>query len=158
VGDVLVDYFSEIKAGMDYGSLQGLAYRIVLVFWWEVLQINPDQQDLRSGSGDGRDMAGTVLDPHRRLPRREIHSRLFAVCGFLPGPGGVVARRTGPVGNLARSRVPWLAASRSCLQGTARRVPHPAPHPDGDAAPAGARGRGNTSQVLAHCCGSVSRP
>ena len=32
---------------MDYGSLKGLAYRLVRLFWWEVLQINPDQADLR---------------------------------------------------------------------------------------------------------------
>jgi len=35
VRDVLVDYLSEIKAGMDYGSPQGLAYRLARLFWWE---------------------------------------------------------------------------------------------------------------------------
>ena len=47
VRDVLVEYLSEVKPGMDYSSLSGLAYRLVRLFWWEVLQINPEQQDLR---------------------------------------------------------------------------------------------------------------
>lgn len=79
VRDLLVDYLNELKPGMDYASLSGLAYRLVRLFWWEILQINPSQADLR-------------LDPHtiatwrERLavtsdgrPRREIHSILFAI-------------------------------------------------------------------------------
>ncbi len=82
VRDVLVDYFSEIKTGMDYGSLQGLAYRIARLFWWEVLQINPDQQDLRldpATAATWREQLAVTTDG---LPRREIHSILFAVRGF----------------------------------------------------------------------------
>lgn len=32
---------------MDYSSLEGLAYRLVRLFWAEVININPGQQDLR---------------------------------------------------------------------------------------------------------------
>ncbi|HEX2297325.1 MAG TPA: site-specific integrase, partial [Pseudonocardiaceae bacterium] len=82
VRDLLVDYLGELKPGMDYGSLQGLAYRLVRLFWWEILQINPDQADLR-------------IDPHTATvwrerfaittdgrPRRELHSTLFAIRGL----------------------------------------------------------------------------
>jgi integrase len=82
VRDVLVDYFSEIKSGMDYGSLQGLAYRIARLFWWEVLQINPGQKDLRldpATAATWRERLAVTTDGR---PRREIHSTLFAVRGF----------------------------------------------------------------------------
>ncbi len=82
VRDVLVDYFSEIKTGMDYGSLQGLAYRIARLFWWEVLQINPDQQDLRLDPATAATWRERLAVTTDGLPRREIHSILFAVRGF----------------------------------------------------------------------------
>ena len=82
VRDLLVDYFEEIRPGMDYGSLEGLAYRLVRLFWWEILQINPQQTDLR--------LAPEVITAWReRLAlttdgreRREVHSILFAVRGL----------------------------------------------------------------------------
>ncbi len=82
VRDLLVDYFEEIRPGMDYGSLEGLAYRLVRLFWWELLQINPQQTDLR--------LAPEVITAWReRLAlttdgreRREVHSILFAVRGL----------------------------------------------------------------------------
>ena len=40
-------HLSELKPSMDYGTLEGWAYRLVRLFWWEVLQINPAQTDLR---------------------------------------------------------------------------------------------------------------
>ncbi|HEY3688830.1 MAG TPA: hypothetical protein VGL46_00770 [Pseudonocardiaceae bacterium] len=49
VRDVLVDYLSEIKPGMDYGLLHGVAYRLVRLSWWQFLQINPTQANLRLG-------------------------------------------------------------------------------------------------------------
>jgi hypothetical protein len=82
VRDVLVDYFSEIKSGMDYGSLQGLAYRIAPLYWWEVLQINPDQQDLRLDPATAATWRERLSITTDGLPRREIHSTLFAVRGF----------------------------------------------------------------------------
>jgi integrase len=82
VRDLFVDYLGELKPGMDYASLAGLAYRMIRLFWWEILQINPAQADLR-------------IDPHtatiwrERLAitsdgrsRREIHSTLFAIRGL----------------------------------------------------------------------------
>ena len=36
VRDLLVDYLEEIRAGMDYCSLENLAYRLARLFWWEV--------------------------------------------------------------------------------------------------------------------------
>lgn len=47
VKDLLTDYLSELKPSMDYGSLESLAYRLVRLFWGQVLEINPLQQDLR---------------------------------------------------------------------------------------------------------------
>jgi integrase len=82
VRDLLVDYLGELKPSMDYGTLEGWAYRLVRLFWWEVLQINPDQQDLRL---DPRVVTGwrerLALTTDGK-PRREIHSVLFAVRGM----------------------------------------------------------------------------
>jgi hypothetical protein len=82
VRDVLVDYLSEIKAGMDYGSLHGLAYRIARLFWWEVLQINPAQKDLRLDTATAATWRERLAVTTDGRPRREIHSILFAVRGF----------------------------------------------------------------------------
>lgn len=46
VRDLLVDYLEELQPGMDYSSLEGLAYRLARLFWWEILQINTGQADL----------------------------------------------------------------------------------------------------------------
>lgn len=77
--DLLVDYLGEVRVGMDYSSLEGLAYRLARLFWWEVLQINPGQATLHLDHA-------TVTAWRERLalttdgrPRREIHSTLFAV-------------------------------------------------------------------------------
>jgi hypothetical protein len=37
VRDLLVDYLRELKPSMDYGTLEGWAYRLVRLFWWEIL-------------------------------------------------------------------------------------------------------------------------
>lgn len=82
VRDLLVDYFEEIRPGMDYASLEGLAYRLARLFWWQVLQINPDQADLRLSpevATAWRERLATTTDGRER---REIHSILFAVRGF----------------------------------------------------------------------------
>lgn len=79
VCDLLVDYLSELKPGMDYGCLQGLAYRLVRLFWWEIMQINPDQTDLRIDPPTmtaWRERFAVTTDGR---PRRELHSTLFAV-------------------------------------------------------------------------------
>lgn len=82
VRDLLVDYLRELKPAMDYGSLEGWAYRLVRLFWWEVLQINPHQADLRLApevAAEWRERLAVTTDG---LPRREIHSILFAVRGM----------------------------------------------------------------------------
>jgi len=82
VRDLLVDYLEEIRPGMDYGSLEGLAYRLVRLFWWEVLQINPAQADLRLSPQTvtaWREQLAVTTDGRER---REVHSVLFAIRGF----------------------------------------------------------------------------
>lgn len=82
VRDLLVDYLSELKPSMDYGTLEGWAYRLVRLFWWEVLQINPDQQDLRLDPAvvtTWRERLALTTDGKQR---RDIHSVLFAVRGM----------------------------------------------------------------------------
>jgi hypothetical protein len=129
VRDLLVDYLGELKPGMDYGSLQGLAYRLVRLFWWEILQINPDQADLR-------------IDPHTATawrerfavatdgrPRRELHSTLFAIRGlYATSPSGPT--RTPSAGASAappaRSHAPSPALPRPTSAG-GRRGCRPAP-------------------------------
>ena len=79
VRDLLVDYLNEIRPSMDYSSLEGLAYRLARLFWWQVLQINPDQQGLSLGPATAvawREQLAVTTDGR---PRREVHSILFAV-------------------------------------------------------------------------------
>lgn len=64
---------------MDYGSLEGLAYRLGRLFWAEVLDINPDQQNLHLApdvAAQWRERVKATLDG---LPRRETASAYFAV-------------------------------------------------------------------------------
>ncbi|WP_375504590.1 tyrosine-type recombinase/integrase [uncultured Jatrophihabitans sp.] len=82
VRDLLVDYLDEIRPGMDYGSLEGLAYRLVRLFWCNVVQINPEQADLRLSPAVAtawRERLALTMDGS---PRRETHSVLFAIRGF----------------------------------------------------------------------------
>ena len=82
VRDLLVDYLEEIRPGMDYGSLDSLAYRLVRLFWWEILQINPQQADLRLPAEvitTWRERLALTTDGRER---REVHSILFAIRGF----------------------------------------------------------------------------
>lgn len=80
--DLLIDYLEEVRPGMDYGSVESLAYRLVRLFWWEVLQINPTQVDLSLT----RDVATTWRErlalTTTGAPRRETHSTLLAVRAF----------------------------------------------------------------------------
>lgn len=82
VRDLLVGYFEEIQPGMDYSSLEGLAYRLARLFWWEILQINPGQADLALSAEvvtAWRERLALTLDGRAR---REVHSILFAVRGM----------------------------------------------------------------------------
>lgn len=79
VRDLLVDYFTEIKDGMEYGSLSSLAYRLVRLFWVGVLEINPDQADLNLSKEVAlawRESLAVTLDGQ---PRQEMHSTIFGV-------------------------------------------------------------------------------
>jgi hypothetical protein len=77
--NLLVDYLDEIRPGMDYGSLEGLAYRLVRLFWWEVLQINPEQADLRLSPDVATAWRERLAMTTNGRPRREIHSILIAI-------------------------------------------------------------------------------
>jgi integrase len=82
VRDLLVDYLNELKPGMDHASLTGLAYRLVRLFWWEILQINPAQADLRIDLHTAtawRERFAVTTDGRARS---EIHSTLFAIRGL----------------------------------------------------------------------------
>lgn len=79
VRDLLVDYLSELRPGMDYGSLEKVAYRLARLFWWELLQLNPDQQDLRLTpdlATRWRERLSVTTDGKNR---QEVHSILFAI-------------------------------------------------------------------------------
>lgn len=82
VRDVLVGYLEELQPNMDYGSLEGLAYRLARLFWWEILQINPGQANLAISAEvvtAWRERLALTLDGR---PRREVHSTLFAIRGM----------------------------------------------------------------------------
>jgi integrase len=79
VRDLLIDYLEELKPNMDYSSLEGLAYRLVRLFWAEVLEINPAQENLPLApdvAAKWRERVKVTLDG---LPRRETASTYFAV-------------------------------------------------------------------------------
>lgn len=82
VRDLLVDYLRELKPSMDYGTLEGWAYRLVRLFWWEILQINPDQADLHVSAAVAAEWRERLAVTTDGQPRREIHSILFAVRGM----------------------------------------------------------------------------
>jgi hypothetical protein len=82
VRDLLVDYLRELKPSMDYGTLEGWAYRLVRLFWWEILQINPDQADLHVSAAVAAEWRERLAVTTDGQPRREIHSVLFAVRGM----------------------------------------------------------------------------
>ncbi|MBT2586492.1 tyrosine-type recombinase/integrase [Arthrobacter sp. ISL-95] len=76
---LLIDYLEELKPSMDYGSLEGIAYRLVRLFWAEVIDINPEQQDLRLSAEVAAQWRERV---HRTLegrPRGDTASTYFAV-------------------------------------------------------------------------------
>jgi len=82
VRDLLVDYLRELKPSMDYGTLEGWAYRLVRLFWWEILQINPDQADLHVNAAVAAEWRERLAVTTDGQPRREIHSILFAGRGM----------------------------------------------------------------------------
>ncbi len=82
VRDVMIDYLTEIRPGLDYGSWVHHVHTLGRAFWWEILQINPKQSDLRLAPH-------VVVQWRQRLavtaaggPRRDVHSLLFRVRAF----------------------------------------------------------------------------
>lgn len=91
VRDLLVDYLRELKPSMGYGTLEGWAYRLVRLFWWEVLQINPAQANLHLSPETAMEWRERARGDHRWAAA--AGDPFDPVCG--PGdvsrPGGVVA-------------------------------------------------------------------
>lgn len=79
VRDMLVDYLEELKPNMDYGSLESLAYRLIRLFWAEILDINPDQQNLHLAPGVAVKWRERIKVTLAGVPRRETASTYFAV-------------------------------------------------------------------------------
>ncbi|WP_298867630.1 tyrosine-type recombinase/integrase [uncultured Microbacterium sp.] len=79
VRELLIDYLNEVKPGMDYGSLEGLAYKLVRVFWCEVLAINPDQTDLRLSKEVATAWMERLQTTIDGSPRQDTGSVLFSV-------------------------------------------------------------------------------
>lgn len=79
VTNMLIDYLEELKPNMDYSSLEGLAYRLIRLFWAEILDINPDQQDLRLAPHVAAQWRERIKVTLSGLPRRETASTYFAV-------------------------------------------------------------------------------
>lgn len=82
VRNLLVDYLAEIRPGMDYGSLEGVAYRLVRLFWWQVLQIEPTQQNLRLSPSTAAEWLRCVQVNLDGSPRLDQFSVLQAVRAF----------------------------------------------------------------------------
>ena len=152
VRDLLVDYLEEVRPGMDYASLEGLAYRLARLFWWEVLQVNPEQADLRlapevatawrerlslttDGSAPPRDPFDLDRDPQ-----------------LLPRSGRVVSRRPRALGRLgfALSSLRVLFPARRRRSSGARKARCATTHADAHPAVAGLR-CGRERSEAPHC-------
>jgi hypothetical protein len=94
VRDLLVDYLRELKPSMDYGSLEGWAYRLVRLFWWEVLERRRATRpggELRTATGEEwaefenhfllRKVA--LGDCHRPYGTPCVHEHACVKCRFL---------------------------------------------------------------------------
>jgi hypothetical protein len=79
VRDLLIDYLEQLKPNMDYGSLEGIAYRLVRLFCAEVIDIHPDQKDLRLPPAVAAQWRERIQLTLEGRTRREISSTYFAV-------------------------------------------------------------------------------
>ncbi|MFJ8819161.1 tyrosine-type recombinase/integrase [Amycolatopsis thermoflava] len=82
VREVLVDYLAEVRPGLDYGSWLHYAYTLGRAFWWEILQINPDQLDLRLAPEVASEWRRRIALTSTGQPRKDVHSLLFRVRAF----------------------------------------------------------------------------
>jgi integrase len=82
VRDLLVDYLAEIRPSVDYSTLENLAYLLGRLFWWTVLQVNPDQQDLRLAPETASGWRDRLALTRAGSARQDIHAALSTVRAF----------------------------------------------------------------------------
>ncbi|WP_199515948.1 tyrosine-type recombinase/integrase [Nucisporomicrobium flavum] len=82
VREVIIDYLSEIRPGLDYGSWVHHVHTLGRAFWWEILQINPDQADLRLAPHVVAQWRERLAVTAAGGTRRDVHSLLFRVRAF----------------------------------------------------------------------------
>ena len=116
VRDLLIEYLEEVKPGMDYASLQSLAYQLVRLFWAEIIDINPAQKDLRLApdvARQWRERMRTTLEAGLEATRRRPSSRSGPCTGTSPN-GRTRNQSVGPSGSrpsLCRTRNPGTRPS-----------------------------------------------
>lgn len=79
VRDLLIDYLEELKPNMDYSSLESLSYRLIRLFWAEVLDINPAQKNLHLAPDVAVQWRERIRTTLGGRPRKETASTFFAV-------------------------------------------------------------------------------
>ena len=82
VRDLLVDYLDEIRPGVDYSTYSHIAHHLGRLFWWSVLQINPDQKDLRLSPAVVAAWRERLAVTSRGTARTDFHGVLFTVRAF----------------------------------------------------------------------------
>ncbi|AIV38620.1 integrase [Streptomyces sp. CCM_MD2014] len=79
VRDVLVEYIRRRSAGLDYSTLRQLTNLLVRVFWKQIEEINPDQQDLRLSEETFTSWKEWLLVLPNGKPRLDVDGPLMAV-------------------------------------------------------------------------------
>ncbi|GAA5214175.1 hypothetical protein GCM10023323_58140 [Streptomyces thinghirensis] len=79
VRDVLVEYIRRRSAGLDYSTLRQLVNLLVRVFWKQIEEINPDQQDLRLSEETFTQWKEWMLVLPNGNPRLDVDGPLMAV-------------------------------------------------------------------------------
>lgn len=82
VRELLADYLTEVRPGLDYGTWSHLGYTLAFVFWRTVLDINPDQADLRLAPEVAAAWRGRLALTREGRPRREAYGLRFSVRAF----------------------------------------------------------------------------
>ncbi|GIE97163.1 hypothetical protein Ari01nite_46280 [Paractinoplanes rishiriensis] len=72
--------------GIDYGSWAHHVHAFGRAFWWEMLQINPDQADVRLATYVAAQWRERLALTPAGKPRRDVHSLLFRVRAFYRDP------------------------------------------------------------------------
>ncbi|TDP27845.1 phage integrase family protein [Nocardia ignorata] len=82
VRDLFVEYLDEVRPGIDYSTYSAIAHHLVRLFWWAVLQINPDQQDLRLTPALAATWREQLTVTSSGMTRTDLHGVLFTVRAF----------------------------------------------------------------------------